>query len=204
MILPLKKRNPVTTYKCSITRVPAPLPLPLPKPIHNTNQKNKNVITDEYRLGLHVKIHKAVGIDEPTRHPCVESRHYNVIYWVKPGEEIRTKVTKGLTPKWNQIDVILLDSLDDEVVLNVEVQRFNSVVDPGTSNGNVVIGRVRIPFPMVFNRRKVGSFPLLRRDGNGYKLEGAIYLSMRLQRIKDDFSFPDCLDDMFYEDDTYF
>ncbi|WJX32373.1 hypothetical protein P8452_20706 [Trifolium repens] len=67
---------------------------------------------------------------------------------------------------------------------NKNVQRFNSLVDPGTSSGKVVVGRVKIPIPKVFDQRKVGSFHLIRSDEKGLRLEGNILLSMTLQKIK--------------------
>ncbi|WJX38390.1 hypothetical protein P8452_26058 [Trifolium repens] len=117
--------------------------------------KNKNVINQEFKIGLHVMIYRAEGLDR-------FSKYHNVVYWIKPGEEFQTEV--------------------------VEVQRFNSLVDPGTSSGKIVIGRVKIPIPKAFDRRKVGSFPLIRSDEKGHRLEGNILLSMTLQKIKPDSS----------------
>jgi hypothetical protein len=111
------------------------------------------------------------------------------VYWIKPGEEIHTDVVEGsVAPEWYEDDVLMLDNLDDKVFLNVEVQRFNSLVDPGTSSGNVVVGRVKIPIPKSFYRSKVGSFHLIRSDENGLRLHGNILLSVRLQKFKPDSS----------------
>jgi hypothetical protein len=140
--------------------------------------KNKNVINQEFKIGLHVMIYRAEGLDR-------FSKYHNVVYWIKPGEEFQTEVVEGfVAPEWNQEDVLLLENLDGKVFLNVEVQRFNSLVDPGTSSGKIVIGRVKIPIPKAFDRRKVGSFPLIRSDEKGHRLEGNICLSVRLQKIK--------------------
>jgi hypothetical protein len=140
--------------------------------------KNKNVINQEFKIGLHVMIYRAEGLDR-------FSKYHNVVYWIKPGEEFQTEVVEGfVAPEWNQEDVLLLENLDGKVFLNVEVQRFNSLVDPGTSSGKVVVGRVKIPIPKAFDQRKVGSFHLIRSDEKGLRLEGNILLSMTLQKIK--------------------
>ncbi|AES71110.1 putative C2 domain-containing protein [Medicago truncatula] len=202
-VLPIKKRKPeIQAQKCSITRVSAPSPSP--KPLNNANQKSKSILTEEFKVALHVMIYKAEGIDNPANYPSVNNRAYNVVYWLKPDEEASTKIAVGVNPEWNQDDMVVLENLDDEVFLNVEVQRFDSLLDPGTSSGKVVIGRVKIPVPMEFYRRKVGSFPLLRSDGNGNRLEGSILLAMRLQRIKGDSesTLQYYADDLFFEDDV--
>ena len=203
IVLPIKKRKPeIQTHKCSITGVSAPSPSP--KPLNNADQKSKSIITEEFKVALHVMIFKAEGIDNPTNYPSVNNRAYNVVYWLKPDEEASTKIAVGVNPEWNQDDMIVLENLDDEVFLNVEVHRCDSFLDPGTSSGKVVVGRVKIPVPLEFYRRKVGSFPLLRSDGNGKRLEGSILLAMRLQRIKGDSDSPlqFYADDLFFEDDA--
>ncbi|RHN72389.1 hypothetical protein MtrunA17_Chr2g0287131 [Medicago truncatula] len=175
IVLPIKKRKPeIQTQKCSITRVSAPSPSP--KPLNNADQKSKSIITEEFKVALHVMIFKAEGIDNPTNYPSVNNRAYNVVYWLKPDEEASTKIAVGVNPERNQDDMIVLENLDDEVFLNVEE----------------------------FYRRKVGSFPLLRSDGNGKRLEGSILLAMRLQRIKGDSDSPlrFYADDLFFEDDV--
>ncbi|KAK2442045.1 hypothetical protein QL285_013271 [Trifolium repens] len=144
--------------------------------------KNKNVINQDFKMGLHVTIFRAEGLDK-------FAKYHNVVYWIKPGEEIHTDVVEGsVAPEWYEDDVLMLDNLDDKVFLNVEVQRFNSLVDPGTSSGNVVVGRVKIPIPKSFYRSKVGSFHLIRSDENGLRLHGNILLSVRLQKFKPDSS----------------
>jgi hypothetical protein len=203
IVLPIKKRKPeIQTHKCSITCVSATSPSP--KLLNNADQKSKSIITEEFKVALHVMIFKAEGIDNPTNYPSVNNRAYNVVYWLNPDEEASTKTAVGVNPEWNQDDMIVLENLDDEVFLNVEVQRFDSLLDPGTSSGKVVVGRVKIPVPLEFYRRKVGSFPLLMSDGNGKRLEGSILLAMRLQRIKGDSDSPlqFYADDLFFEDDV--
>ncbi|KAK7305840.1 hypothetical protein VNO77_43752 [Canavalia gladiata] len=123
-----------------------------PSRMEEDDKKNKKVMIENGDVGLHVMIVRAVGIDCPSRHPFVACRHYNVVYWVEPGEELRTFMTEGFSPVWNQKGMIFLDNLDDYTFLNVEVQRFNSTQDPGPSNGRIIVGRARIPFP-----KKVGS-----------------------------------------------
>lgn len=147
-------------------------------------QKGKRVINDDTQIGLHVKIIEAIGIDNPSLHKLVRSRHYNVVCWVEHGgEEFRTTMIEGLTLSWNEIGMIVLESPDDHVFLNVEVQRFNSKVDPGTSNGRVVVGRARIPFPKELYREVKGCFQLVRAEGEEHKPEGEIIMAMRLERV---------------------
>ena len=150
----------------------------------DNHRKDKAVPIDDHQIVLHVMIVKAEGIDNPNLHPLVSNRHYNVVYWVVPGEELRTKLTDGIDPLWNEKGMIFLDNLDDHVYLNVEVQRFNSKVDPGTSCGRVVVGRARIPFPKELYRKRTGYFTLVRTEGEHHKAEGQIVLVMRLERIK--------------------
>ncbi|MED6164291.1 hypothetical protein PIB30_088239 [Stylosanthes scabra] len=157
--------------------------------------KNKETVVDEERLGLHVMIMKAeIDVDddeEEEDHLDDYSRRfhhkhfYNVVYWIVPGEEIRTKITEGVKPTWNERGMVVIEeSIDDYVFLNVEVQRFNSISDPGTSNGRVVVGRVKIPFPKELYRKRIGSFSLVKNKGEaGNKLAGKVVVGMRLERI---------------------
>jgi hypothetical protein len=83
IVLPIKKRKPeIQTHKCSITRVSATSPSP--KLLNNADQKSKSIITEEFKVALHVMIFKAEGIDNPTNYPSVNNRAYN---WLKPDED---------------------------------------------------------------------------------------------------------------------
>ncbi|XP_045805050.1 uncharacterized protein LOC123898199 [Trifolium pratense] len=198
--LPKKKRQQTIEsifHNYSSSSITRRVDAQFPRIIFQT--KNKNVITQDFKIGLHVIIHRAEGLDQFADDPSVKNRDYNVVYWIKPDEEIHTKVVEGfVTPEWNQANDFMLENLDDDSFLNVEVQRFNSLDDPGTSSGNVVVGRVKIPLPTVFNRREVRSFPLLRSDEKGCRLEGNILLSMRLKKIEP-FRFYDDDDLIFNE-----
>jgi hypothetical protein len=181
-VLPIKKRKQTKKLGNS-SNITQHVSASIPRTIFQN--KNKNGITQKFKFGLHVTIHRAEGLDRFANNSYIKNRDYNVVYWIKPGEEIHTKVVKGFaTPEWNHDNVLVLENLDGKVFLNVEVQRFNSLVDPGTSSGKVVVGRVKIPIPKVFDQRKVGSFHLIRSDEKGLRLEGNILLSMTLQKIK--------------------
>ncbi|KAK7350358.1 hypothetical protein VNO77_08886 [Canavalia gladiata] len=76
--------------------------------------------------------------------------------------------------------MIFLDSFDDYTFLNVEVQRFHSTQDPGPSSGRIILGRARIPSPKLFYHEVVGSFSLIKSEGN---TKVHIIVAMRLERI---------------------
>ncbi|KAJ1382863.1 hypothetical protein SESBI_43847 [Sesbania bispinosa] len=151
----------------------------------DNDQKKKKAMVDNHLIGLHVIIEKAIGIDNPNRYPFVVNRYYNVVYWVEPGQELRTRVTEGMIPFWNQKGTIIMESLEGHSFLNVEVQRFNSTnFDPGTSNGMSVVGRARIPFPKEFNCTRMGPFPLVRTEGGSHRAEGHIVVAMKLEKVR--------------------
>ncbi|KAK7311257.1 hypothetical protein RJT34_09276 [Clitoria ternatea] len=147
----------------------------------NVEEKTRRLSDDE--IVLHVMIMSAMGIDHPTLHPNVVSRYYNVVYWVEPGDELRTCVKEGVCPTWNQKGMLYLQSVDDPAFLSLEVQRFDSIVDPGTSSGRVVVGRARIPFPEMFDRDVIGTYALVRSEGETRRPEGLVSVAMRLERI---------------------
>ncbi|MED6179213.1 hypothetical protein PIB30_115010, partial [Stylosanthes scabra] len=99
--------------------------------------KNKETVVDEERLGLHVMIMKAdIDVDDEEEKEeeddmIIEDYYsrrfhdkhfYNVVYWIVPGEEIRTKITEGVKPTWNERGMVVIECIDDYVFLNVEVQ----------------------------------------------------------------------------------
>ncbi|CAL0324445.1 unnamed protein product [Lupinus luteus] len=135
-------------------------------------------------LGLHLEILYAEDIDNPSIHPYVLNREYRLAVWVDPNEEFSTIPVEGiLNPVWNASGVILLKKfLEYHTFLNVEVLRVNSMNDPGTSSGVVIVGKVKIPLPTVLYGEKVGRFGLVREMGEGFKVEGHIYLSMKLRK----------------------
>ncbi|KAK7290109.1 hypothetical protein RIF29_04298 [Crotalaria pallida] len=149
------------------------------------NMKLKSVITDNTRYILHVKIIKALGIDSPMLHPLVRHRFYKVALWVEPNKEYYTSVVQGCTPQWLDILHIDLKNPCDHPFLYVEVLRFGSKVDPGTSTGMVVVGRARISYPKEPGCEVTGKLvDLLRPDQGGKaKPEGVIRLSMKLERF---------------------
>ncbi|XP_027368509.1 uncharacterized protein LOC113874487 [Abrus precatorius] len=137
-------------------------------------------------VSLQLNILHAEGIDEPNLHPSVGDRSYCVVLWVMPGREFYTNTVMGmLNPIWNSEGVIFLRNLPDKYTfLYLEVLRLNSVTDPGTSNGVVVVGRAKIPLPKNVNCKKSGRFGLVRVESGRCKAEGHIILSMELKRCK--------------------
>ncbi|KAK7320620.1 hypothetical protein VNO77_30260 [Canavalia gladiata] len=135
-------------------------------------------------VSLQVKIFHAEGIDEPSLHPSVMSRIYCVVLWVRPSKEFYTNAVLGLLdPVWNKEGTIYLENYPGEYAfLNLEVVRLNSVNDPVTSNGIVVVGRARIPLPKKINSTKLGRFGLVRVVEGRCRGEGHIVLSMELNQ----------------------
>ncbi|OIW08496.1 hypothetical protein TanjilG_03172 [Lupinus angustifolius] len=135
-------------------------------------------------LGLHLEILYAEDIDNPSIYPNVFNREYRLVVWVDPNQEFSTIPVEGLwNPVWNASGVILLKKFPEyHTFLNVEVLRVNSVNDPGTSSGVVIVGKVKIPLPRVLYGEKIGRFELVREMGEGFKLEGHIHLSMKLRK----------------------
>ncbi|KAJ1422337.1 C2 domain [Sesbania bispinosa] len=179
----MRKRHAVSLYRCSSPQKSES------RTVDSTDERKMKkavMIEDQdHQIALHVLIDRATGIDNPILYPLVRDRFYNVVYWVEPGVESRTRVTEGLNPSWEQRSTILIENINDHRFLNVEVQRFNSTnIDPGTSCGRVVVGRTRIPLPMEFNRRNSGSFTLLRTQGPDHRPEGQIIVAMRLEKLK--------------------
>ncbi|CAL0324447.1 unnamed protein product [Lupinus luteus] len=135
-------------------------------------------------LGLHLEILYAEDIDNPDIHPYVLNREYRLVVWVYPNEEFSTIPVEGLlNPVWNASGFILLKKFPEyHNFLNVEVLRVNSMNDPGTSSGVVIVGKAKIPLPRVLYGEKTGRFELVREMGEGFKVEGHIHLSMKLRK----------------------
>ncbi|CAL0334876.1 unnamed protein product [Lupinus luteus] len=150
-------------------------------------QKMKKVfITDKTQYGLRVMVMKANGIDNPLLHPLVENRLYRVVYFVEPGKGVFcTSMAKGVIfLEWMDEGLIPLENPYDHMYLYVEVIRFMSQVDPGTSRGLVVVGRAKIPIPRVPGTEIKGVFDLVRtHEGKETKPEGCIMISMTLETI---------------------
>ncbi|KAE9610628.1 hypothetical protein Lal_00029810 [Lupinus albus] len=135
-------------------------------------------------LGLHLEILYVEDIENPSIHPYSFNREYRLAVWVDPNDEFSTIPVEGLlNPVWNSSGVILLKKFPrHHIFLNVEVLRVNSMNDPGTSSGVVIVGRVKIPLPKVLSGEKIGRFGLVRERGEGFKVEGHIRLSMKLRK----------------------
>ncbi|OIW00757.1 hypothetical protein TanjilG_19197 [Lupinus angustifolius] len=156
------------------------------------NDLNRNVsrIQDEIiprrniYLGLHLEILYAKDIDNPNIHSYVFNREHRLAVWVDPNENFSTIPIEGLlNPVWNATGVILLKNFPKyHAFLNVEVLRVNSMNDPGSSSGVVIVGKVKIPLHRVLYGEKIGRFGLVREMGEGFKVEGYIHLSVKLRK----------------------
>ncbi|KAJ7959704.1 C2 domain-containing protein [Quillaja saponaria] len=151
-------------------------------------KKKKVAIKRDYQVGLALEIYGAEDIDNLTIHPSVTNRIYRTLFWVEPGEEFCTSEVEGVMNFcWNQKKMIFLgeDKPRDDLFLNLELFRFYSQVDPGTSNGTVNVGRARIALPKEFGcqkKRRVGLWREL--EGGELKAEGFISISMELKKLR--------------------
>ncbi|OAY31455.1 hypothetical protein MANES_14G113400v8 [Manihot esculenta] len=149
--------------------------------------KKKRISKDkDYDIDLLVSIHDADGLDNPTRYPSIKARIYRVVFWVHPNDAYATDVVAGLpNPAWNIMKhIIKLDQSKNFRFLFVEVLRAGPpgfAPDPGTSTGMTLVGRVRIPLPKV-SEQKGGRYGLVRLEGDGYRAEG--HISVTLEMIK--------------------
>ncbi|QHO15899.1 hypothetical protein HN51_031288 [Arachis hypogaea] len=148
---------------------------------NDSYKKDKETVVDKVRIGLHVVIRRAIDLDDSSRN--FNNKHYNVVFWVVPGQEFRTKIIEGVIPVWNEADMVEIESIDDHVFLNIEVQRFNSKSDPGTSCGKVVVGRAKIPIPKELYRYRSGFISLVKNEDGEIKPAGRIMVGTRLERI---------------------
>ena len=149
-------------------------------------RKNKGIAKErDTRTCLVVSIHHAEGIDNPSSYPSVINRNYRVAFWVYPDDQLATDVVAGSPVlAWNQNYCIELDEARDCRFLYVEVLRCgsSSESDPGTSNGLRLVGRAKIALPILAGKTE-GRYGLVRFEGDGYKAEGHIILSMELMKI---------------------
>ncbi|KAF5733663.1 hypothetical protein HS088_TW16G00103 [Tripterygium wilfordii] len=112
-----------------------------------------------YDIALKYEIHRAEGLDNPNSYPLVNNRIYSAESWIEPDEEkIQTNRVWGLpNPVWDEECCVKLNRFWDVKFLHVEVLRHGSWSEPGTSDGIVCVGRVRIPLPEELYASKGGS-----------------------------------------------
>lgn len=154
-----------------------------------TDSKRKKIkpnLRDEAFYYLSLEIGYAEGVDAPILYPTlpIQDCFYQVVVWVGSGEEFATREVRGNVHalRWGAKARIPLGRFLDPEELSVEVVRLNSWSDPGTSEGEVVVGRVRIPIPVV-EKKKGGRFGLVRPNGDGCRGEGHIGISMEVMKI---------------------
>ncbi|XP_048231716.1 uncharacterized protein LOC8262752 [Ricinus communis] len=145
--------------------------------------KKKTVYEDDRDIALILSIFHAEGIDDPMMSP-ITYRTYKVEFWVEIGTLCMTPEVYGLpNPEWNKKFRILLENPMDCRFLYVEVIRTCSKIDPGTSTGEVLVGRVRLPLPELSTKIE-GSFELVRPEGPGCRVQGHIRLAMELRKVR--------------------
>ncbi|CAK7330603.1 unnamed protein product [Dovyalis caffra] len=119
----------------------------------------------------------------------LDNRIYKVLSWVEPGNKYTTPEVGGsLDPEWWQQIRIPFKNPWDCRSLYLEVIRTHSKSDPGTSTGEVLVGRLKIPLPRLSSPIQ-GTFRLMKLEGPGYKREGSIRLAMELREIDRPFSY---------------
>lgn len=151
-----------------------------------TSEETKiKAMEENYDIALFVFIDGAEGLDYPSMYPNVSKRIYNVVFWVQPEQVYCTQLARGLVPIWKHEKLFPLGKPGEfRGFLNLEVVRHFSKSDPGTSNGQVVVGRAQIPLPWNLYKKKSGRYGLVRLDGSVLKAEGRVSLSMQLKKIR--------------------
>lgn len=152
-------------------------------PVLNIRKRTMvEVVEEDKGITLHLAIHHAEDIDRETKDPAGDERLYCIYLWVDPNDGFWTRVAEGLpNPRWNTRYSIPLGKSPEYSYLYLEIYRIGSNSDPGTSNGDVLVGRTRIPLPEGINRKKGGRFGLVVPKGTGCIPEGHIILAMEMR-----------------------
>lgn len=144
--------------------------------------KNKKISKDDDETILILSIMQAEGVDDPFLNPFTLNRIYKVISWVEIENQCVTQEVYGLpNPIWNIQFCLRLKNPMNCKFLYLEVIRSRSISDPGTSTGDVLMGRVKLALPKL-STKQVGLFKLVKPDGPGHKVEGHIKLAMELRK----------------------
>ncbi|KDP44824.1 hypothetical protein JCGZ_01324 [Jatropha curcas] len=147
-------------------------------------EKEKRMNEDDNGIALILSIFHAEGIHNLRTNPFVTHGIYKVESWVEIGNPCVTlEVSGSANPVWNQRFCIPLENPMDCKVLHLEVIRTYSRSDPGTSTGEVLVGKMQLPLPKLSTKIQ-GLFGFVKPEGIGYKVAGGIYLSMELTKIK--------------------
>ncbi|KAE8684924.1 hypothetical protein F3Y22_tig00111105pilonHSYRG00740 [Hibiscus syriacus] len=137
---------------------------------------------------LQVAIYNAEGIDPLSSYPEVQWRNYRTVFWVNSlGHYVTGEVVGYPNIEWNEEFGIRLIDLDtsESNILNLEVVRVRSSVDPGPSSGVVVVGRARVPLPEVPRIKQVERVGLVRFVEGKIVSEGHIVIAMKLVEVNE-------------------
>lgn len=150
-------------------------------------KRERAMVDEEPGACLSVRLILARDIDGATMNLNGYRRRYQAILWVCPGDEYITDIALGLpNPCWNCTSHFSV-GIYEPYFLHVEVYRIGSKLDPGTSNGIVLVGRTRIPVPKL-DHKICGSYVLVRPNydaasGSGCIAEGQVVLGMETGRL---------------------
>ncbi|KAK4348648.1 hypothetical protein RND71_031404 [Anisodus tanguticus] len=110
---------------------------------------------------------------------------YRVTVSDENGREFSTSRQIGTPePEWNEDIEICFSSCPIGQNLTLMVVRENCYVDPGTSTGEVVVGRATIPVPLKVRRKKERIIELVKLVGVEKKLEAQISFQTLLRTRK--------------------
>ncbi|CAK7340678.1 unnamed protein product [Dovyalis caffra] len=153
--------------------------------------KRRRIIKDDgfgyYDSGIFLilTIIQVNGID--SLNSDLDNRIYKVESWVESGNRYTTPELYGVDPLWLHQFRIPFKNPRDCRSLYLEVIRTHPKSDPGTSTGEVLVGKLKIPLPRLSSPVE-GAFRLTKLEGPGYKREGSITLTMELMEIDELFS----------------
>lgn len=148
---------------------------------------NKRIkISKKSHTFLHLQVLKVEGI---SLRPSSVNKACSVVSWLDPWDERETYIVDGFpSPYSNTKEIFYLGQYPIPYTyefLNLEVLRFTSNNEPGTSNGIAIMGKAKIPLPKVFNNTRIECFDLVKTNlaKRINEVVGRILLSMKLEVI---------------------
>lgn len=136
---------------------------------------------------LRIGIYGAEDIDRDTKDPNGDKRLYLIYFWVDPNIMHWTRVAEGLPdPAWNRVYSVPLGKSPTYEYLYLEIYRVFSKSDPGTSCGEVLVGRTKISLPKETNCKQNGRYVLAAPKGTGSEAKGLINIAMEMRYQEDD------------------
>ncbi|WCJ30157.1 hypothetical protein M5689_011733 [Euphorbia peplus] len=140
---------------------------------------------EKYRFLLKLMVCSAEDLDDSN--VPANQRFYQVVFWVYPRDERKTRVCGSLNPIWDTKNCIELDKpLGDDLFLYLEVVRCGvrgKTPDPGTSTGRKIVGRTRISLPAV-GKKTFGRFGLVKNDFDNDTPQAKGHITLKLEMHK--------------------